>query len=323
MTQTILLIDALSLIHRAYHAYPPLTNGKGQPIGAVYGVTRIFLSVVNHIKPNFVLVAFDTKAPTFRHQVFKDYKAKRPKPDQAMLDQIPIVKKILTAAGCLILIRDGFEADDLIGSFITHHKNRNQTQFIILSGDYDLAQLIDNDKVILHYTKGSVKNAKHINEAKFTQIWHFKPPLLVDYKALAGDPSDNIPGVKGIGKKTAQTLVSQLGSLENIYQTLNTNPDKIINLTSSRVAKLLQEGKETAFFSKQLATINTNVDIDIQLTPNTQFPYYSPDFIDQLKKYNFKSLLKMLNQQLPPKTSNQSPSSPTSSSSPQTQLQLF
>ena len=323
MTQTILLIDALSLIHRAYHAYPPLTNNKGRPIGAVYGVTRIFLSVVNHLKPTFVLVAFDTKAPTFRHQAFKDYKAKRPKPDQAMLDQIPIVKEILTAAGCLILIRDGFEADDLIGSFITYHKNRNHTQFIILSGDYDLAQLIDNNKVILHYTKGSVKNAQSIDETKFVQTWGFKPSLLVDYKALAGDASDNIPGVKGVGKKTAQLLVSQLGSLENIYQTLDTNPDKIIRITSSRVVKLLQTSKKAAFFSKQLATIDTNIDIDIKLNPHTQFPYYSPDFINQLKKYNFKSLLKMLNQQLSLKTSNPKPFNPTPTSSSKTQLQLF
>ncbi|NOY14747.1 MAG: hypothetical protein GXP43_00845 [bacterium] len=295
MADTILLIDALSLIHRAYHAYPPLTDKKGVPTGAVYGVTRIFLSVVNDLRPDYVLVAFDTKEPTFRHKVFEGYKAKRAKADEAMLVQIPVIRDFFEAAGGLILIQDGFEADDLIGSFIAQKKAGNNGRFIILSGDYDMAQLIDNDKVILHYTMGGVKNALHVNEAAFVEKWGFKPKLLVDYKALAGDPADNIAGVKGVGKKTAQILVSHIGPIEKIYELIEKHPDEIEKLTSKRVVELLRQGKESAFFSKELALIKTDVEIKIDLDEKNKFPYFSPEFIDLLEKYNFSSLLKMLN----------------------------
>jgi len=295
MAGKFLVIDALSLIHRAYHAYPPLTNSQGRPIGALYGVSRLFLGVVNQIKPNYVITAFDTKEPTFRHLVYKAYKAKRPKTDQALLDQIPQVLEMFRSAGCHILIKEGFEADDLIGSFITQTRhNLRSADFIILSGDYDLAQLIDGDQVVLHYTKGSVKNAQVINEARFIKDWGFKPALLADYKALAGDTSDNITGVKGIGAKTAQKLISRFGSIDNLYSILKTQPDKVEVLTSKRVVKLLQDHQEEALLSKKLALIKTDLPLPIKPTNLPTFDHHLNSLLTFLQDHNFKSLVKLI-----------------------------
>ncbi len=291
-----LVIDALSLIHRAYHAYPPFKDQSGRPIGAIYGVGRIFLSVVNQLEPEFVLVAFDTKAPTFRHKQYADYKAKRPPTDEAMLVQIPLIEQLFEAAGAVILKQDGFEADDMIGSLVKANLKNNglADQFIILSGDWDLAQLIDDDKIVLQYTRGSTKRTKIVNQQVFVTNWEFLPRLLPDYKALAGDASDNIPGVKGIGKKTAQILVSRFGDIKALYQLVDQQPDAISQITSKRVVNLLKKDKEQAFFSKQLATIKTDVPLAISDLNRHQFKRFNQDFIHFLENYNFKSLINMI-----------------------------
>ncbi len=292
--QTFLFIDALSLIHRAFHAYPPLKDKDGHPRGAFYGVSRIVLSLLPDIKPDYLMVAFDTQAPTFRHKEYKEYKAKRPEVQKEMVEQIPLVKEFFETLGGCLLIKDGFEADDLIGSGIQILLRKYPLgQFIILSGDYDLAQLIRNDQVVLNYTRGSVKNAQRINEELFVETWGFKPPFLVDYKALAGDPSDNIPGAKGIGKKTAVKLISHFQTIERLYDALKNNEEEVIKVTSARVIRLLKESQQEVFFSKELAKIKTDVRLD-ELDEIQPIERNNDRLIDFFNHYGFKSLIRLL-----------------------------
>ncbi len=292
--EVFLLIDALSLIHRAFHAYPPLKDSQGQPRGAFYGVSRIFLSLIPSLQPTYLIVSFDTQAPTFRHQEYKEYKAKRPKADPEMIAQIPLVKELFKIVGGCLLAKDGFEADDLIGSSLHFLlKKYPQARFIILSGDYDLAQLIKDDQVVLNYTRGSVKNARQINESIFLQEWGFEPRFLVDYKALAGDQSDNIPGAKGIGKKTALKLVSHFKTIEKIYHYLETDPEKITQLVSARVVQLLEASRDQVFFSKKLAEINKDIQLE-ELKTLKPLQFNETQLIKFFNRYNFPSLVKML-----------------------------
>ncbi len=292
--QTFLFIDALSLIHRAFHAYPPLKDKEGHPRGAFYGVSRILLSLLPTLKPDYLIVAFDTQAPTFRHKEYKEYKAKRPEVKKEMVEQIPLVKEFFRTLGSCLLIKDGFEADDLIGSGIqTLLKKYPLSRFIILSGDYDLAQLIRDDQVVLNYARGSIKNAQQINEGLFVERWGFKPPFLVDYKALAGDPSDNIPGAKGIGKKTAVKLVSHFQAIERLYKSVEENEEEIIKLTSPRVVGLLKVARQEVFFSKKLAKIKTNVKLE-ELSKIQPIKRNNDHLIDFFNHYGFKSLIRLL-----------------------------
>ncbi len=291
---TFLFIDALSLIHRAYHAYPHFKTSSGQPTGAIYGASRILTSVLADIKPQYIIVAFDTPQPTFRHKEYKQYKAKRPKPDQEMIDQIGPIKDFFNLIGAMILIKDGFEADDLIGSGLEELSQKsNNPLFIILSGDYDLAQLIRGENIIFRYTRGSLKGTESIKEADFLAKWGFEPASLVDYKALAGDASDNIPGARGIGKKTGQKLISRFKTVESIYQLVDKKPDQISQTTSTRVLRFLQESRDMVFFSKRLATIKTDLKLN-ELARIKKASVNQKKLADFFKKYNFKSLKPIL-----------------------------
>ena len=258
--ERIVLLDAHSIIHRAYHALPGLSNSKGEPTGALYGLLLMFISIVKELKPDYIIAAYDLPQKTKRHEIFKDYKAGRKKADEDLVEQLKKSRDLLQKLAVPILDAPGYEADDILGTLAK--KLKDKYDIIIASGDLDMLQLVDDKKVRVFTLKRGVKDTILYDEEAVKQKYGFGPEFVVDYKALRGDPSDNIPGVKGIGEKTATELIKTYGHLEDIYNALENNEEEFLKHFKERVAKLLKEGKEEAFFSKTLASIDTSAPIE-------------------------------------------------------------
>lgn len=213
-----IIIDGNALLHRAWHALPPLFTKKGELINVVYGFTMIFLRVLKELKPTHFVVTFDKKAPTFRHEIFKEYKAQRIKQSDEFYNQIPRVKELLEAFNIPIFEKEGYEADDLIGTIATQLTIINPLiEIIIVTGDLDLLQLIDKNINVCTLKKGITETIIY-DEKAVKERYGLEPKQMIDFKALRGDPSDNILGVKGIGEKTATDLLKNFGTLEKIYE---------------------------------------------------------------------------------------------------------
>jgi DNA polymerase I len=248
----ILMIDGHALVFRAFHALPSLTNSEGFPTGAIFGFFSMFLKSIEDIKPSHVLVTFDLSGPTFRHKMSGDYKAHRkPVPDDINL-QIPKIKEILEAMSIPIFEKPGYEADDLLG--IMSRLTPKNMLSIIATGDKDLYQLINPNTVIYRFKGfGGFSEVDLYDEKKFEAEYGIVPNQWVDYKGLRGDPSDNIPGVKGIGEKTGLELIQKFGSIEKLYDVVDKNPV----LVKPAVLKKLVEGRPYAELSKRLAFNDT------------------------------------------------------------------
>lgn len=298
-TKRLLIIDSNSIIHRAYHALPVLTTKKGELVNAVYGFLLVFLKAIKDFHPDFIAAAFDSPAPTFRHKKYKEYKAKRPKAPQELYQQIPKVKEVLKAFGVPIFEKTGFEADDIIGtiSFLAPKKQIiPPLETIILSGDLDSLQLVDNKTKVCLLKKG-VKDIILYDENLVKEKFHgLSPKQILEFKALRGDVSDNIPGVTGIGEKTAVKLLLEFGTLENIYKENLKEKFALTKMFKPRVEEMLLKYKEQAFLSKELAQINKNVPLDFNLN-KCSFGNYDKEKIDRVfKKFDFYSLLNRLSE---------------------------
>lgn len=287
----LILIDGHAILHRAYHAFPlSLRTRKGEVINAVYGFTRILLTVLEDLKPTYLVVAFDRPEPTFRHKEYVGYQIQRPLMERELKTQIQRVKEVISVLGIPIFEKPGYEADDIIASLAKQalrkfQDNKEDFQIVIVSGDKDLMQLIDS-YVFLYLPRGGFSKAQLCGEKEVEEILGIKPFQVVDYKALVGDASDNYPGVPGIGPKTAIKLLKDFGSLEEIYRNLN----KI----SWSIAKKLKEGKESALLSKKLATIVTNVPVKLTLR-ECKIGDYNREKAERLfKELEFRSLLNKL-----------------------------
>src|SRR3989344_485744 len=260
--KTLLLIDSHALIHRAYHALPPFTSPKGEPTGALYGFSTMMLRALNDFKPDYVAAAFDLPGKTFRHEVYEEYKAKRPATEDALISQLKKLPELAGAFGVYCLSSPGFEADDVLGAIVDRVKD---LKIIIVSGDMDILQLVDDDRVVVYTMKKGVNDTVTYDEKKVFERYGFAPKLLTDFKGLKGDPSDNIVGVRGIGEKTATDLIKKFGTLENLYKKIKpvlapakASKENIKNKfpeLKERTIQLLLDHKEDAFFSKTLATI--------------------------------------------------------------------
>lgn len=294
-----LIIDANALIHRAYHALPPLRNRKGELINAIYGFCSIFFKILKELEPDFIIATFDLPFPTFRHKKFKEYKAKRPKTPEELSQQILKVKDLLREFGIPVLEKRGFEADDIMGTvsrLVSKKETKWQIENIILTGDTDLFQLVDSDTKVYFLKKG-IKNTVLYNKELVKERYQgLDPEELVDFKALKGDPSDNIPGVPGIGEKTAIELIKRFGSLENLYSTLDQEPTSDANSTglNQRIRDLLQEHKEQAFLSRSLVQIERNVPMDFNLEKCQWKNGDREKVIQAIKELGFRSLIKRL-----------------------------
>lgn len=277
------LIDAHALIHRAYHALPMMTTRAGQPTNAVFGFTAMLLKMFSTLKPTHVVAAFDVKGPTFRAQEYEAYKAHRKQADEELVEQFPLVKEVLAAFGIPVISKKGFEADDVIGT-ITQQLD-HQIKNVIVTGDMDTLQLVDADTSVFTLKRGVTDTILYTPEL-VREKYGFGPEHVVDYKGLAGDPSDNIPGVAGVGDKTARELIAQFGSVEEIYKNLDNVPEKY--------RKKLAGKEKEALLSKRLATIKRDVPIEFALQDAEMVRYDSARVAQVFAKLEFKSLLNRL-----------------------------
>ncbi|XOU94143.1 MAG: DNA polymerase I [Candidatus Kerfeldbacteria bacterium] len=289
-TKKFIIIDANALLHRSFHAIPPLATKKGVLINAVYGFTNVLLKVYKEIKPAYMAVAFDLKEKTFRHKEFKEYKAGRVKAPDEFYDQIPMAKEVLKAFNIPVFTKVGFEADDVIGTVATINE-KNNLETIIVTGDKDAFQLITPKTKVYTLRKGMSDTVTYDEEA-FRERYGLEPKQIIDLKGIAGDPSDNIPGVRGIGDKGATYLLQKFGSLEGIYEAIEKQGEDVD--IKARQYKLLTEQKKEALLSKRLATIVLDVPIDFDPEECLLRPYDRQVIFDLFNKYEFKTMLSRL-----------------------------
>lgn len=264
----LLILDGNALLHRAYHALPPLTSPDGKPTGAVYGFVSMLLRLQIDLNASFFAVAFDRPKPTFRTELFKEYQTQRPPMDDALITQIGTIHEVLSTMKVPIYEVDGFEADDVIATIVkkvnefnSHKKNSSQDidQIIIVTGDRDILQLVRDDNVLVYMPVKGLSEAKLYGEKDVVERLGVIPTKIPDWKGLCGDPSDNYPGVEGVGPKTATTLVNTFETVEALYDALEQNKTQL----SPRVQEKLLKGKQSAFLSKLLATIRDDAPVSI------------------------------------------------------------
>ncbi|MBI5913195.1 DNA polymerase I [Candidatus Azambacteria bacterium] len=283
--ERLILIDGNALVHRAFHALPPLSH-EGEPTNAVYGFTSVLLKVLRELKPDYVIATFDLAAPTFRHEEFAEYKAHRPKTADDLVVQFPKVKDMVRAFDIPIFEKEGFEADDLIGTIALLAKQHTpRVKTIIITGDLDTLQLVDDDTEVYTLKKG-ISDTVVYDEKAVRERFGIAPSQMNDFKGLKGDPSDNIPGVPGVGEKTATQLLQEYGSLENIYENIGVMPEK--------VRAKIEPFKDQAFFSKSLATIKRDVPIELDMEKAKFGGYDQAGIEETLRKYGFASLIPRL-----------------------------
>ncbi|HRH25490.1 MAG TPA: 5'-3' exonuclease H3TH domain-containing protein, partial [Parcubacteria group bacterium] len=262
----LVLLDAHAIIHRAYHALPDFATSKGVPTGALYGLNTMLLKIIEDLKPDYIVAAFDLPEKTHRHIAYDAYKGKRKETDENLATQLESAKSVFIAWGIPIYSVPGFEADDILGTIVELLKKDKNIEIVIASGDMDTMSLIDKKKVQVFTLKKGLNDTILYDEDKVVERFGFGPELLPDYKGLRGDPSDNIIGVKGIGEKTATNLIQAFGTVEKIYKALKKNGDEYKKAgINERVRDLLVENEEEALFSKTLATIRRDAPIDFKL----------------------------------------------------------
>lgn len=256
MADKFLVIDGSSLIHRAFFALPPLTTKQGVNTGAVYGFCNMLAKLLGDVKPKWLAVAFDKSRKTFRTELFADYKGQRKPTPSELSEQFPLARRLLEAMNITVLETDGYEADDIIGTFAVHAPK--EAEIIIVTGDKDELQLLD-ERVKVYFTKRGISDIKTYDVAAFAEDYEgLEPKQLIDLKGLMGDSSDNIPGVPGVGPKTALKLICEYGSVENVL-------DNIDQISGKSLKEKLADNKEAALLSKRLATIYTEVPVDLEL----------------------------------------------------------
>ena len=284
-TRRLVLVDGNALLHRAYHATPPFTTSKGELVNAVYGFSSMMLKVLNELKPDYLAIAWDEKGPTFRHQAYTQYKATRAEMDQALDNQYKRVHEVVEAFNMPEFSLKGYEADDLIGTLaLQAQKMDHGMEVVVVTGDRDIMQLI-NKKIKVLMPKKTLQDVGLYGEEEFVARYGFEPKLLVDYKALAGDASDNIPGVSGIGDATATKLIHQFGTIEEIYKSEN------LKTLPERMQTLLSEGAESAVMSKKLATLDVKAPIKLDLKKCEVHDFDSNKVVELFEELEFKSLM--------------------------------
>jgi len=283
----LLIIDGNAIIHRSFHALPPTLRTKdGTLVNAVYGFTSFLLTALNEFHPEFMILTLDKKGPTFRHAAYKEYKATRVKAPDELYEQIPIVKRVAQTFAIPIFEKSGFEADDLIGTLCAQAEKEKNLETIIITGDLDTLQLV-TDKTKVYTTSRGLSESVLYDSEKVKSRYNLSPKQIIDLKALAGDPSDNIPGAKGIGQKTATELLVNFKNIEGVYQAVEKNDKKI----KARTLELLTASKDEVFLSKSLVTINREAPINLSLKDAVFSGFNLDEVLELFSKLEFKSLL--------------------------------
>lgn len=292
----LLILDANSLIHRAFHALPPLSNSKGEMTNAVYGFLLALFRAIKEFEPDYIAAAFDHPAPTKREKKFKEYKAKREKAPDELYSQIPKIKEVLEALHIPAFETEGFEADDIIGTIARLALQRQAhppLETVIVSGDMDTLQLVDKNTKVWGMRKGIQDTVLYDEKKVRERFEELDPGKIPDWKGLRGDPSDNIPGVAGVGEKTATQLLASFGSLDALYKALE--QDKAGDVSERVKDKLLKE-KEAAFFSRELATIDKSVPLDFRLAALAWRGFDRDKAEQALSNLEFRSLASRLSE---------------------------
>ncbi len=283
--ENFVIVDANSVIHRAFHALPSLKNKKGELVNAVYGFLLVLLKITKEFNPKYLAACFDLGEPTFRKKAYDQYKAKRKKAPQEFYDQIPKLKEVLKVFNISVCEKPGFEGDDLVG---TLSSSRAEAKNIIVSGDLDTLQLVDENTSVYFLSRG-VKEAIIYNKNLVQKRYEgLSGDELIDFKALRGDLSDNIPGVKGVGEKTALRLIKDFKTIENLYK--NIESKKIEEKTRVR----LLADKAAAFLSKELSKIKRDVPMELSLNKYRWGGYDPRQVKSALEELDFKSLIKRI-----------------------------
>ena len=251
---TLLLIDANALVHRAFHALPPLTARDGRPVQALYGISSILLKIVREDGPEYAVACFDRPEPTFRKERYAAYKAQRPPTPDALISQIVEAHELFSRFGIRVLEKPGYEGDDLIATVAERFRSEQGVRVVILTGDLDTLQLVEGEKGVVRTFRKGVSDTVTYGEEAVVARYGLKPSQLTDYKALIGAPSDNVKGVPGVGPKTAAQLLEQFGSLENFYARADQD---------QKIKEKLVPFHEQVLFSKSLVTLERNVPIPV------------------------------------------------------------
>src|SRR5581483_5650932 len=290
--QRLVLLDAHAILHRAYHALPDFASSKGEATGGLYGISTMLIRIIQDLKPDYLIAAYDLPEPTYRHQAYEAYKAGRKKADPELVSQMTRSRDIFEAFNIPIYDKAGFEADDVIGTIVEEVKDISGVCVVIASGDMDTLQLVRGKDVQVFTLRKGLTDTVMYDQKKVEERFGFPPALLADYKGLRGDPSDNIIGIAGIGEKTATILIQQFGTVENIYKELEQGDEKFKKAgLTDRIIKLLREGKEEALFSKMLATIRRDAPIEFKLPSKTWTESVDLDKIETLfRDLEFRTL---------------------------------
>ena len=285
----LLLVDGNALVHRAYHALPPLTVPRtGEIVGAVYGFASMLIKAINELKPTHSAVAFDRKAPTFRHELFIEYKANRPPTPDELINQLGRVREVVKAFKIPIFEMDGYEADDILGALSTQAARQN-IETVIMTGDADMMQLV-SPQIKVYYPRpgGSFSDAMLYDEAAVRQKYGVEPVLIADLKALKGDTSDNIPGVPGVGDKTALKLVQQFGPVEQMLARMD-------EIEPAKLKDKIKENVELVKQSKVLTTIVRETPVNLNFDQCCQMSHYDRSMVAELfSSLGFNSLVAKL-----------------------------
>ena len=285
MSEKIVLIDGHSILNRAYYGVPDLTNSAGMHTNAVYGFLNILFKILDEEQPSNLAVAFDVKQPTFRHEMFDAYKGTRKPMPEELREQVPLIKEVLSSMGITIVELPGYEADDVLGTLAKRAEQQNM-QVSVITGDRDLLQLATKNILIrIPKTKKGTTEVENYYEDDVKEHYQVTPVEFIDVKALMGDTADNIPGVPSVGEKTATSLISQYGSIENLYE-------HIEEITRKKLKETLIENQELAILSKKLATINIDSPVTLEFKDTVLNNIYTPEAFEFMKKLEFKSMIK-------------------------------
>ncbi|HVM77327.1 MAG TPA: 5'-3' exonuclease H3TH domain-containing protein [Candidatus Paceibacterota bacterium] len=283
----LLLIDANSIIHRSFHALPPLTTPEGKPSGAIYGIASILIKLWRENKPDYVAALYDRPEPTFRDKKYKEYKAQRPPAAQELIDQIIESQNLFHAFGVKTFDKPGYEADDLIATFAEAFKEKvsdaKHLQVVILTGDRDTLQLVEDDRVVVKTFNKGVSDTTIYDEKAVEEKYFLKPNQLIDYKALVGDASDNIKGVPGVGPKTAVDLIRRFGTVKDMFERLKEDP---------KLEAKYGNFKAEAELSEELVTLERHVPIEMPKLEDLDPHDASDDITKYFQDMGFITLLK-------------------------------
>ena len=285
MNGKIVLIDGHSILNRAFYGVPDLTNSEGLHTNAVYGFLNIMLKILDEEKPDYLTVAFDVKHPTFRHEMYADYKGTRKGMPDELKEQVPLIQEMLRAMGVRLVMKEGYEADDILGT-IARISEKEGLEVSLVSGDRDLLQLA-TDRIMIRIpkTKRGGTEIENYHTQDVIDKYGITPPQIVDLKGLMGDASDNIPGVAGVGEKTAVKILTAYPTVEDAYAHLD-------EVTPKRTHDLLEKGRDQAMLSKALATIKTDCELDYSLQEAGLPELFNEKSFAMVKRLEFKSLLK-------------------------------